>query len=304
MMFLKNKYLLGAVLMASVWTGCSQDDSLHFAKDDNSVFTGSIETQGSRTSLDGNNISWVIGDELSFFKGNNYNRRYRVSALNHGTATFVPVSYMQPDETIEFEGNYAVYPYSSDNSITATGTISAPVPAGYTYESRSSFISSALMASTSTGTNFSFKNVQGYLRLRLCAEIPEDYAMVKSVTLTSSSMNLSGTAEIAWDNDGIPVTTIKDDSDAGKSLTVTLNTPQSLPSVASGDYVEFYVPVVPMEFPAKDVELKITFTDGETYAKKNCNLLTIVRREVTGMKFTVTMDDEFIGDIENPEEKN
>lgn len=301
---MKKSYLLGIAFMGLTCTSCTQDDSLNFVGDENTIFTGELESVSSRTSLDGNAISWVEGDELSFFTGNNYNRQYMVSELKDGKATFVPVSFIRPDETIEFKGNYAVYPYNNANSITATGTISAPVPAIYTYESRSSFISSALMASTSSCTSFSFKNVQGYLRLRLCAEIPEDYAKVESVTLTSSSMNLSGTAEIAWDNDGFPVTRIKNDNDAGKSLTVTLKTPQFLPSEESGDYVEFYVPVVPIEFPAEDIELKITFTDGETYAKKNNNLITIVRREVTGMKFIVTMDDVFVGDIENPEEKN
>ena len=83
-----------------------------------------------------------------------------------------------------------------------------------------------------------------------------------------------------------------------------LKTPQRLATKASGNFVELYVPVVPIEFPAEDIELKITFTDGETYAKKNNNLITIVRREVTGMKFIVTMDDVFVGHIENPEEKN
>lgn len=298
---MKKSYLLGAALMALTWTSCTQDDSLNLVADD-SVFTGEMEYVGSRTSLgEDNKISWVMEDELSIFKKNTINRHYKVSSINNGKATFTYLDNKTPNPVASIPANYAVYPYSEDNTITSAGVISAPVPAtGYTYENRTSFISSALMASTSTGTNFSFKNVQGYLRLRLCAVIPEDYeSAVKSVTLTSTKA-LSGTAEITFGTDGIPTAEIKEN--AGYSLTVDLKTPQRLSTKASGNYVELYVPVVPMTFGAGEITLTINFEEGAPFSKANGKAITVARREVTGMMLEIGADEDFTGDIESADE--
>ena len=298
---MKKSYLLGAALMALTCTSCTQDDSLNLIGDD-SVFTGEMEYVGSRTSLgEGNKISWVKEDELSIFQKNTINRHYKVSSIDNGTATFTYLDNVTPGTVESISAKYAVYPYSDANTITSAGVISAPIKDLYTYENRSSFISSALMASTSTGTNFSFKNVQGYLRLRLCAVIPEDYkSAVESVTLTSSKA-LSGTAAITFGNDGIPTTNIKTDG-AGNSLSVKLKTPQHLSTKASGKYVELYVPVVPMTFDADEITLTINFEDGTTFSKSNGKAITITRREVTGMMLEIGEDEDFTGDIEGVEE--
>ncbi len=137
---MKKNYLLGMAFMALTWTSCTQDDSLNLVSDENAVFTGEMESVGSRTSLgDDNKISWLVGDELTIFQKNNLNRKYKISTVTNGTAKFDYVSYKVPATgqlSLNSTNKYAIYPYSEANAIAADGTISAPVPAGYTYVNR------------------------------------------------------------------------------------------------------------------------------------------------------------------------
>ena len=109
---MKRNYLLGIAFMALTWTSCTQDDSLNLAGDENSVFTGEMESVGSRTLLGENNkISWVENDELSIFKKNNLNRKYKVSNVTDGTAKFDYVSYEVPTTgqfNLNSTNNYAI----------------------------------------------------------------------------------------------------------------------------------------------------------------------------------------------------
>lgn len=288
--------------MACVLSSCSQDDGLTIVREDKSIFTGSIELVESRISLDKvNKISWVQNDELSIFKKNNLNSRFVVSNINNGSATFTELeddNYEGPENIVSLSDNYAVYPYSVVNSIDATGTITVPVKAGYTFKDRESFISSALMAAKSEGSRLSFKHVHGFLRLRLCAEIPEDYTPIQSVTLTSKNNKMTGTTAITW-KDGLPSAAIVADG-AGQSVTVNMDGEFILPSKESGEYVELYVPVLPMEFVANDMTMVVTFTNKNTYTKVFGKPFSIVRREVTGLKHTIGVSD-FMGDLEGAE---
>ena len=298
-LFMNKNYLFAAAVMACVCTSCSQDESLNVLGEGSLVFTGEMESVGSRTSLsEDDKVLWVENDEVSIFKGTNTNRRYKVVGLENGKATFDFVSYSTPAEVVKFSGNYSVYPYSDGNAIDANGTISATVGAEYTYTDKASSISSALMVAKSEGTNFSYKNAQGILRLRLNAEMPEDFLKITSITLTSASQNLSGVAEMSWEGTETPVAVIKDGENVTKSLTINIPEGLVLPAKQDNDYEDVYVPVVPVTFAAGDVEMVFTFEDGSTLtSRKNKSEFSIVRKEITGMKYTIGTDG-FTGEIE------
>lgn len=298
-LFMNKNYLFAVAVMACVCASCSQDENLNVVGEESLVFTGEMELVASRTSLsEDNKVLWVENDEVSIFKGSNTNRRYKVVGLENGKATFDFVSYSTPAEAVKFSGNYSVYPYSPDNAIDANGTISAVVSAEYTYTDRASSISSALMVAKSESTNFSYKNAQGILRLRLNAEMPEDFSKITAITLTSTSHNLSGVAEMSWEGTTTPIAVIKDDENASKSLTINISEGLTLPAKQDNEYVEVYVPVVPAAFEANDVEMLFTFEDGSTLtSRKNKSPFSIIRKEITGMKYTIGTD-EFTGEIE------
>ena len=298
-LFMNKNYLFAAAIMACVCTSCSQDESLNVVGGESLVFTGEMESVGSRTLLsEDNKVLWVEDDEVSIFKGTNTNRRYKVVGLENGKATFDFVSYSTPAEVVKFSGNYSVYPYSDGNAIDANGTISATVGAEYTYTDKASSISSALMVAKSEGTNFSYKNAQGILRLRLNAEMPEDFSKITSIKLTSATQNLNGVAEMSWEGATTPVAVIKNGEDENKSLTINIPNGLVLPAKQDNKYVEVYVPVVPATFAAGDVEMLFTFDDGTTLtSRKNKSEFSIFRKEITGMKYTIGTG-EFTGEIE------
>lgn len=310
---MKKSYLFAAAIMAAAWTSCSQDEHLNFAGEDNVCLTGVMETIGSRTALDAaNNVVWnQETDEVSAFMGTNTNRRFKINSIDgNGKATFEFVSLTKPETSYAYDCNYAIYPYSAENAITEDGKLTAPVSAEYTFTDKASSIATALMVAQSTGTSFNFTNAQGILRVRLNAEVPEDWGKVTSIKFTSASNRLSGTAEMTYTEEiTTPEAVIADNDNAGYELNVTLATPTELPAKQDNQFAEFYVPIVPTTFEEGDLTMVVTFENDKTYPLDINATLIIGRKQIKGFKHTIktgeidgVIDDDTENSVSSVEE--
>ena len=302
---MKKNYLFAVALVAAALTGCSQDELVDFNPEVKSGFTASLETVESRTVLDANNkVQWVASsDHVSLFEKVDINAKYQVSSVNdNGTAKLTYVSHIDKSDYQVLDQYYAVYPYNDNNTIATDGTITAPVPAAYTYKDKESCIASALMVARSDSKSLRFTNAQGIIRLKLNAKTPYTWGMIQSITFTSKANYLSGTATMSWNGTDTPVAVIDTDAEGkGQSLTINLDESlkKDLPSKQSGEYVEFYVPVVPTTFAEKDLTMVVTFANNKTYELKDIEKeIAIARKEIVTLRHTIGSDD-FSADIED-----
>lgn len=285
---MRKSYFFAAALSVAVLAGCSQDEHLDFVNQEKSDFKGVVEVMGTRTSLTNENkVVWSDGDQVSIFEGDNANSLYQVNGITNGVANFEFVSYIDPATWVDLDANYAIYPYSESNSIAEDGTISAPVPAAYTFKDKASSIESALMVAKSTTTKLNFINTQGMIRLRLNAKKPTKYGKIQSIKLTSANNNLTGTATFSFAETTTPSAVITG-TGAGKELTINLDESlkNELPSSTTNQFVEFYVPVVPTDFAAGDLTLTVV-GENATYEKNITVAISVGRKVIKGIKHTL-----------------
>lgn len=302
---MKKNYLFAVALGAAVLTGCSQDEQLGMMQENRSGFTGTLELPDSRTTLgEDNKVNWVEGvDEVSIFEMDDQNTQYKVKSVSNGVAQFEFVDYIEKENPVSFDDYYSVYPYDDANSISAKGVISATVPSKIeNYSGKDDAISQALMVAKSKTTDLKYSNAQGILLLRLNAQKPTNYGAIKSIKLTSAKYKLAGTATMSWADDiEKPEAKIGDDGTSELTIELASALQAELPKSASGEYAEYYIPVVPTVFEKNDdetgdVTMSITFEKGN-YEKNIGIEFAVGRNKIKPLKHTVGSKD-FTGEIE------
>ena len=305
---MKKTRILSAALIAAALVGCSQEEQFDMFQEGQMEFIGSFEQANSRVTMDTENymMHWEedCSDLVSIFPGITVNNKYQVSGINNGKASFAFVDYYFPEgatyQKTSPKLNYALYPYADGNSITTGGTITAQLPSELTYVSHENSIKTALMTAKSEGNDLNFKNVQGILRLRLDAELP--FFKVKSITLKSTKA-LSGEATIVFDAEDLPKVTLAENG--GKTLTINLseNLQQCLKGTTSGEYSEFYIPVVPALYAQGELQMIIDWVDQDVaeYVHPIRIPVNIERRKIYTLYITVPANG-FGGNLEGAEE--
>lgn len=301
---MKKFYLFAVALGAAVWVGCSQDEQLNFVEESRFGFTGVMEMAESRTTLgDDYKVNWVTGEDyVSIFEKDDQNTQYVVESISNGVANFKFVDYIEKANPVSLDAYYSVYPYSEDNSIGSDGVISATVPAAIEdYSDKDDAINQALMVAKSTTTDLKYTNAQGILLLRLNAQKPTNYGGIRSIKIASASHNLAGTATMSWEN-GVEKPEAKI-ATGTKELIVNLASnlqSDNLPKSTTGDYMEFYIPIVPTTFEKGDATMTITWTNGDTYEKNIGIAFAVNRNTIKPLKHTVG-EQNFTGTTEGAE---
>ena len=316
MMKIKTPYILMSALAALF--GCTKETEI--SSDKESIrYIGTIESVETRAVLDTdfytydeddatfgqeyyldqqNKIEWEVGDLVAIYTDEPTAKKtsgiYEVSGITDGTATFdlqTKNTTMKTDDRC----NYAVYPY---DAAFENGVFSYEIPDTYTYTDISSLIKKSLMvakvaapADETSTVELKFTNAQSILRLCFNAYDPSLYSQIKKIRLISSSNYLCGTAEVKWDGSTPPSAVINASKpDAGKVLTVTLETPQTIPhNVNSDSHTEVYLPFVPATFPEGDLTIEL-FEDGKDepfYTKEIYKEVVVARGAIKGIKLTM-----------------
>ena len=221
-------------------------------------------------------VLWNADDRISIFNQSTYNWQFAFEGDDGDTAGgFEPVGEGEPGS--EMENVYAVYPYKSETALSTAGVLTTVLPAEQAYKAHSFGIGANTMVAV-TGDNFlAFKNVGGYLSLRLYG----DNISVRRITLKSNGgEKIAGEASITMPLGGLPEVVVAGSGTDAISLVCD-------PAVKLGrsetSYTEFWL-VVPPVTMAGGFEITVVDDMGGVYTKKTTKSYTVTRNTLDWMK--------------------
>lgn len=225
-------------------------------------------------------LRWNAGDPISIFNKTNDNLQYAFTGQEGAAAgNFSPVDGSATLAGSAVPGIYAVYPYSAHTAVAADGTISLTLPAEQAYYGGVSFGQGANTMVSVTGNatdNLVFKNVCGYLQLKLYGET----VSISRVTLKGNSgEKLAGAATVTATADGTPSVVMQ--SSATAEVSMVCDTPVALGADAE-HYTTFMLAIPPTRFTG-GFTITVTDSDGYVFEKKTTNDYTIGRNVIFPM---------------------
>lgn len=274
---MKKILLSMSALLAMV--ACSKDEVFDapMVAVDAPVITASFEQ--SRVSIADNGgtleMSWAADDELSVFMGTG-NMQYS----HKGEGEFEPKSGEQ-GSALSVDANYAVYPYASSGvAIAADGTLSLTMPAEQSYADKSFGAgANTMVAATASksATEYNFKNVGGYLRLKLYG----NNVTVKSIEFKGNNNEpLAGAATVVAATDAAPALTWG--ATPGKTITLDCGAGVEL-GTTKAEATEFWFVVPETDFDG-GFTVTITDTDGDKMVKSTTKPFETVRNYIKTME--------------------
>ena len=223
-------------------------------------------------------MRWNAGDEVSFFPVT-YNVRYRFAGETGATeGSFDKVT------TATVSGSalancYGVYPYRQSTSINSSGVISYELPAEQLYAENSFGVGANTMVavtSNKTDNTLRFKNLCGYLKLKLYGENIE----VKSIVIEGNNgEKIAGAATIRASYGGVPSVTMASNA----TTVVTMNCGDGVAlgkDKSNATQFWFALPVTTFE---KGITITVTDTEGNKFTKSTNKSVAIERNLVQPM---------------------
>lgn len=272
-----KKGIYSLLLLLAV--GCSSSYEVDTNYSDPQSVTAHFEESSARLYIEENKLYWSSGDEISLFPSRAANTKYRYNGeTGNRKAEFDLVSGGGSGSALNC--NYAVYPYSDSNAISADGVIEYTFPKEQEYV-ENSFGSKAnvMVAATNdaSDTSLQFKNAVGYLKLSLYG----NNVAVKSIKIAGNkSEKLAGNATIKALYGQDPVVTMS----SSASSEITLNCGDNgvkLGSTAS-TATTFWLTLPPTTF-TKGITLTVTDANGNTFEQKTTAKLEIARNTIQPM---------------------
>ena len=257
------------------------------------VFQASVEgcgTPDTKVYADENmKVLWNADDRISIFNMNTFNWQFAFEGEDGDTAGgFEPVGEGEPGS--EMENVYAVYPYKAETALSTAGVLTTVLPAEQAYKAHSFGIGANTMVAV-TGDNFlAFKNVGGYVELRLYG----DNITVRRITIKGNNgEKIAGKAEIAMPLGGVPEVTM--DGSASDAVSIVCDKPVKIGASAT-DYTDFWLVLPPVTFTG-GFEITVVDDMGGTYTKKTAKNFEVKRNTLDWMaplKVEPTYDNEII----------
>ena len=259
--------------------GCSSSYEVDTINSSPQSVTAHFEEASSRLYIDQNKLYWNNSDEISLFPSRAANTKYRYNGeTGSRKAEFDLVSGSGSGSALSC--NYAVYPYSDSNAISADGVIEYTFPKEQEYvENSFGRKANVMVAATNdaSDTSLQFKNAVGYLKLSLYG----NNVTVKSIKITGNkSEKLAGNATIKALYGQDPVVTMS----SSASSEITLNCGDNgvkLGSTAS-TATTFWLTLPPTTF-TKGITLTVTDVNGNTFEQKTTAKLEIARNTIQPM---------------------
>ena len=286
-----NNYIMKKILLfaaaALALLSCSKEDvapqaDLQAIDVQMPLFHATTETSpvtGTKVYADEDlKVLWNSSDSISIFQKATFYRLYRFTGNDGDTGgDFEYVSSQEPWSYQVLSHNYAVYPYSPQTSINSRGVVSLSLPSVQHYKENSFGIGANTMVAVTDDYSLQFKNVCGYLRIRLWGNNIE----VKSIKLEAnySSNRIAGRATVTPVMDGNP--SISMANNATNSITLVCDEPVALGS-SSAEATDFIF-VVPPTTISGGFKITVTDKNGADFEKKTSNSLTIVRNTMESM---------------------
>ena len=289
------KYIsLLLLLIASIYinTSCGKEDKvegeLELQATSGQVFYATTEghttqnTPGSpntKVYADENmQVLWNEDDRISVFNKTTYNYQYLFTGEdgdNYGSFEEIPVTGLISGNNLT--NIYAVYPYSKSNKVNNAGTaITMTLPAEQTYKEHSFGIGANSMIAVTDNNFLAFKNVGGYLSLRLYG----NNVSIASISIKgNNNEKIAGKASIAVSTSTVPVTTM--DNSTTDEITLVCDPPVQIGSTAE-NYTDFWFVIPPVTF-SNGFTITVTDALGGTFIKSTTRSFTVTRNQMDWM---------------------
>ena len=223
-------------------------------------------------------VLWNADDRISIYNKYTYGFEYAFQgASGETTGVFAKVE----DDAEFVVGNkldniYALYPYRDDNRISDTGELSITWPSSQTYKPDSFGMGANVMVSVTTNNQLCFKNVGGYLALKLYG----NNVSVSSITLRGNNgEKLSGRTAVTCELDEEPKITFQ--SSASEILRLECTSPVHIGNTAESA-TTFWLVVPPTEF-TEGFNITVLTSNGLVFFKSTDLEYEIERNTLTRM---------------------
>lgn len=188
-------------------------------------------------------LRWNADDRITIFNKYTYNQEYRFTGeTGDNSGSFKRVDNGDFVTGNSLENIYAIYPYLESNRISDTGVITVTLPAEQRYAENTMGLGANTMISATTDNQLLFKNVGGYLMLKLYGE----NVSVSSITLKGNNgERIAGKATVTMPVNGVPSVVMSET--AGQEISLISNTPVKIGSTAE-TATTFWIVVPPTVF--------------------------------------------------------
>ena len=279
-MMKSNRLLLAGLLVGASFS-CARQEADVPVSPGRELFYASLEQPvdaETRVYADENlMVLWHADDRVSIFDRYTYNQEYRFTGETGDNAG--AFQKVQTDDFVtgnELPNVYAVYPYQASTRISNAQVLTLTLPSEQMYAVRSFGPGANTMVSATEDNNLLFKNVSGYLVLKLYGE----GVYVTSLTLKGNADEpLAGKAVVTAPLDGVP--SVEMQAGASREITLTCPEPVAL-GATSEDYTEFWFVLPPTSF-AEGLTVTVTGGKGDRFTKSTEKSITITRSEISRM---------------------
>ena len=247
---------------------------------DDIVFYASFEQPSEGTKVYANEdllLRWNADDRITIFNKYTYNQEYRFNGeTGDNSGSFKKVDNGDFVTGNNLDNIYAIYPYLESTRISETGAITVTLPAEQKYAENTFGLGANTMVSATTNNQLMFKNVGGYLMLKLYGY----NVTVKSITLKGNNgEKIAGKGTVSMPVNGTPTLTMTDE--ATEQITLACPGYVTLGTSATG-CTEFWFVVPPVTF-TKGFTVTVTVANGSIFTKSIYSEQTITRSTVKKM---------------------
>ncbi len=222
-------------------------------------------------------VLWNADDRISIFNKTTFNYQFAFTGDDGDTAgSFEEIPTSDFITGTEIDNIYAVYPYDRKNKLNHRCVLTVTLPSEQAYKESSFGIGANTMVAASSGNFLAFKNVGGYLNLRLYGD---DVSVSRITIKGNNGEKIAGKASIEMPLGGVPTVTM--DNSATDEVSVVCNPAVKIGSDAN-NYTDFWFVIPPVYF---SLGFTITVTDdkGGVFERATSKALTINRNTLEWM---------------------
>ena len=269
---------LASVLVAS----CSiQEEDFKTQQQDDVIYYATFEQpaeEGTRVYANEDLLlRWTADDRVSIFGKITYNQQYKfLGETGDNSGGFSKVDGAEYVTGNPIPHTVSVYPYQEGTKISEKEVLSLTLPAKQHYAEKTFGLGANTMVSVSDDNVLQYKNVGGYLMLKLYGE----GVSVSSITLKGNNgEKLAGKATVTMPLDGAPAVVMADD--ATSEITLVCDTPVALGATAE-ESKQFWFVIPPVTF-SKGFTITLRDSSGRFFEKSTSKSVSIERNNLSKM---------------------
>ena len=243
-----KRFALFIGIAAGLVASCSiQEDDIKTPQEDDVIYYASFEQpaeDGTRVYANEDLLlRWTADDRVSIFGKNTYNQQYKfLGETGDNSGGFSKVAGAEYVTGNPLSHTVSVYPYQASTKITEGEVLTITLPAEQHYAENTFGLGANTMVSVTADDFLQYKNVGGYLVLKLYGE----GVSISSITLKGNNgEKLAGKATVTMPLDGVPTAALAED--ATDQITLVCDTPVALGATAE-ESTEFWLVVPPTTF--------------------------------------------------------